>query len=169
MPAKDVRTSQCSCGQVAFEAAGAPILSAICYCDSCQAGARQIGALPGAAPILTADSGTEYVLYRKDRVRCTKGAGLQRKLKLTEATATNRVVSTCCNSAMLVNFDDSKHWVSMYRPRFGAGAPPPALRICTKYRPPGPALASDLPNYPGYPPGFIVKLIAARIAMLFGS
>jgi hypothetical protein len=53
-----VRTSSCVCGRVRCEAAGAPILSGVCYCDDCQEGGRRIEALPHAAPVLDADGGT---------------------------------------------------------------------------------------------------------------
>ena len=71
-----MRTARCSCGSVEIEALGAPITSAVCYCDSCQAGAREIEALPNAAPVLGPDGGTAYILYRKDRVKYAKGASL---------------------------------------------------------------------------------------------
>lgn len=169
MAAKQIHTARCSCGGVAFEATGAPILSADCYCDSCQEGARRIEALPGAPKVLSADGGTGYVLYRNDRVRCAKGVALLKNHKLTPGSPTNRVIATCCNTAMVVGFDDSKHWFSMYRARFAGDAPPPALRVCTKFKPAGTVLANDIPNHAGYPPGFILKLVAARIAMLFGG
>ena len=65
-----VRTSSCACGRVRFEAVGAPILSAVCYCDDCQAGGRQIEELPSAARVLDADGGTPYLSYRDDRFSC---------------------------------------------------------------------------------------------------
>jgi hypothetical protein len=39
MPGKpmSIRTVRCACGSVEYEAIGAPITSAICYCASCQA------------------------------------------------------------------------------------------------------------------------------------
>lgn len=164
MPDARVALSQCSCGRVAFEAAGAPITCAVCYCDSCQEGVRQIEALPQATRIAEPDGGIAYILYRKDRVRCAKGADLLVKRKLTEKTATNRVVATCCNTGMVVNFDDAKHWVSMYRTRFAGTLPPVQARICTK----GKRVADDgVSRHPSYPLSFIAKLMGARIAMLF--
>jgi len=58
----------CSCGAVAFEARGKPILASICYCDDCQRASHELESLPGAPHILGTDGGTSYVLYRKDRV-----------------------------------------------------------------------------------------------------
>ena len=68
-------TASCQCGQVAFETIGKPIVSASCYCQSCQEAGRQFGRLPAAPAVLDADGGTAFVLFRKDRVRCTKGSG----------------------------------------------------------------------------------------------
>ena len=99
-----VMTATCACGRVAFKAAGEPIVTGVCYCDDCQRGAAQIEALPRAPAVREADGGTAYVLYRKDRIACTQGAELLRSYKLKDTSATNRVVATCCNSAMVVNF-----------------------------------------------------------------
>jgi hypothetical protein len=41
-------------------------------------------------------------------------------------------------------------------------------RICTRFRPTGETLPGDAPAYPGFPPAFIGKLLASRLAMLFG-
>ncbi len=159
--------ARCVCGNVEYEATGAPILSVACYCDDCQAGSRQIEALPNAPPVLDPDGGTAYVLYRKDRLRCAKGGGLVQGHKLTQKTATNRAVATCCNSAMAMTFDDSKHWVPVYRGRV-QGAPPIEMRICTKFAPDNGKIPGDVPADPGFSARFIGKLLRARIAMLFG-
>lgn len=161
-------TASCACGRVALEASGRPIACAVCYCDDCQAGSRAIEALPGAGPVLEPDGGTAYVLYRKDRVRCTRGAELLQPTKLRPGSATSRVVATCCNTAMLVTFDDAKHWVDVYRARV-AGAPPPLeMRVCTRFRPAGSELPGDVPAYARFPLAFIGRLLAARLAMLLG-
>jgi hypothetical protein len=57
------------------------------------------------------------------------------------------------------------HWLTMYRNRFPAGAPPLEMRVMTKDRRDGVELADDLPNYDGYAGKFMLKLIAAWIAM----
>ncbi len=69
-PSKKRTTARCSCGGVELEAIGAPITSAVCYCESCQEGSRQIEALPSGRPVCDPDGGTAMVLYRKDRVEC---------------------------------------------------------------------------------------------------
>jgi hypothetical protein len=85
-----------------LQASGAPIVGIVCYRDDCQEGGRRIEALAKASPVQDADGGTAYLLYRKDRLDCVKGAPLLKGLKLKETSATNRVVATCCNSAMHV-------------------------------------------------------------------
>ena len=87
------RIASCSCGKVAIEAFGAPITSTVCYCDTCQEGSRQIESLPNAAPILSADGGTAYILYRKDRVKYSKGEELLKGYKIDEESTTSRVVA----------------------------------------------------------------------------
>lgn len=109
-PTQDGTIIRCSCGKVEVELIGAPIACAACYCRDCDAGARRIEALPNAGPVRDADGATSYVLYRKDRVRCSNGAQLLRGSKLNEKSITNRVIATCCNSAMFVNFDRGPHW-----------------------------------------------------------
>ena len=162
------RTATCACGSVEFEAVGAPIVCVACYCDDCQEAARQIEALPQAGPVQELDGGTACVVYRKDRVRCTKGADLLTRHKLREASPTNRLVATCCNSAMLLNFDDAKHWVDLYRSRLQGDIPPLQMRVCTRFKPGAGELPGDIPSYPGFAFSFLAKLLAARLAMLLG-
>jgi hypothetical protein len=156
----------CTCGQVAVEAIGTPITSVICYCDDCQEGARKIQSLPNSAPIQDRDGGTAYLVYRKDRVTCLKGTSLLRPYKIRENSATNRVIATCCNSALFLNFDDSKHWVDVYRSRCQGSLPPVQMRICTKFRPAGRTIPTDIPGYSSYPMSFLMKLVVAKAAML---
>jgi hypothetical protein len=114
---------RCSCGKVECEAAGAPIMSVVCFCDDCQEGSRQIEALPGAPSIHDPDGGTPYVLYRKDRFRCSSGGELLRARRLRDASPTKRVVASCCNSGMYLDFEKG-HWLSIYRGRFVGSAAP---------------------------------------------
>jgi hypothetical protein len=163
---KNATMLRCSCGSVELECIGAPITSVVCYCDDCQEGARQIEALPNARPTRDSDGGTSYVIYRKDRVRCSKGVSLLTPFKIREKSTTNRVVASCCNSAMFLNFDDGKHWVDVYRSRFQGDAPPLQMRICTKFKPANSSIPRDMPGYQDYPLKFLAKLASARIAML---
>jgi len=166
MIAKIHMRALCSCGSVELEATGAPIVSNICYCADCQEGSRQIEALPDAEPVRDADGGTAYILYRKDRIECSKGASLLKNHKIRENSITNRVVATCCNSAMFVSFDKGPHWISAYRARFQGALPPLQMRICTKFKPGGVGLPDDVPSFSGYPLRFMAKLLASRVAML---
>jgi hypothetical protein len=166
---KAAASATCACGNVELELSGAAIMAVACYCDSCQEGGRRLEALPNAPPVLQPDAGTPYVMLRKDRVRCIKGAALLKGLKLRASSPTNRVVATCCNSAMLLNFDDNKHWVDVYRQRVREPSPALEMRICTKFKSDRHLLPDDIPNYPGYSFKFMRRLLAARIAMIFGS
>ena len=161
-------TATCSCGRVELKAFGRPIVSTVCYCADCQKGAEQIEALPNAGAVGDPDGGTAYILFRKDRFECAKGAELLKSYKLKDSSATNRVVASCCNSAVFVNFDRGPHWVSAYRARFHGEVPPLQLRICTKSKPEGVVIPDDVPSSQGYPPALMVKLLTSRLAMLFG-
>ena len=159
--------ASCACGSVELDAIGTPIVVAVCYCDDCQAGANLIQALPKAAPVQDADGGTAFLLYRKDRLACTKGALYLKGLKIRNRSATNRVVASCCNSAMVLNFDDGKPWVSVYRARC-EGAPRPQMRINTRFRPGNDPLPKDTPSYRGFPLTFAAKIVGAWMAKLVG-
>ena len=65
-PTQDETIVRCSCGSVEVELIGRPIVCAACYCRDCDAGSRQIEALPNATPVRDADGATSYILYRKD-------------------------------------------------------------------------------------------------------
>lgn len=166
VPPRNRMIASCSCGRVELEANGTPITSVVCYCDDCQKGSRYIESLPNAAPVLDADGGTAYIVYRKDRIECSRGEALLKIHKITGESVTNRVFATCCNSAMYLNFDDSKHWVDVYRSRLRGEAPPSEMRLCTKFRPAAGKVPGDVPSYPMYPFKLLAKLFAARLAML---
>jgi len=155
----------CSCGSVELEASGIPITSVVCYCDDCQTGSRHIESLPNAAPVLDPDGGTAYIVYRKDRIRCSRGAALLKSYKIRTESVTNRVFAACCNSAMFVNFDDSKHWVDVYRARLRGEVPPVQMRVCTKFRRAASEIPHDAPSYPMWSYRFLAKLLFARLAM----
>ena len=159
-------TASCSCGSVELKAFGAPIVSTVCYCDDCQNGSRQIEALPGAGPACDPDGGTAYILCRKDRIECASGSALLKRYKISEDSVTNRVVATCCNSAMFMNFDKGPFWVSAYRARFQGDLPPLQMRICTRFKPEGAVLPNDLPSHRGYPIRLMARLLVSGAAML---
>jgi hypothetical protein len=153
---------------VEYEAIGAPITSAVCYCASCQQAGRALEQLPAAPPVLEPDGGTSVILFRKDRVRCVHGREQLEAHRLRPDSPTRRLVATCCNSAMFLDFTRG-HWLSMYRRRFPADAPQIEMRLMTKYRRAAVALDGDVPSHRGLSGGFMIKLLAARIAMGFRS
>ena len=133
--------------------------------DDCQRGSRQIEELPEAPAVRDSEGGTAYVVYRKDRVACSKGAELLTDSKVRDKSATRRTFARCCNSAMVMQFDDARHWVPIYRARLQDAAPPLQMRVCAKFKPDNAILPGDVPSYPTFPPKLLVKLLAARIAM----
>lgn len=161
------KTAHCTCGSVELETTGTPILGATCYCDDCQEAGRRIEQLPNAPRVLDPNGGTDFLLYRKDRLKYTKGSGLLLDHRLREGSATRRVVATCCNSFMFLDFEKG-HWFSVCRARFAGDVPPLQMRVQTKSRPQTASRPGEIPSYAGYPPKFFLKLVAARIAMLLG-
>jgi hypothetical protein len=156
----------CACGRVAVQAIGPPITSVVCYCNDCQEGARQLQLLPNAISIQEPDGGTAYLVYRKDRVTCLRGTSPLKHHKIRESSATNRVVASCCNSPMYLNFDDNKHWVDLYRSRCQGDVLPVRMRICTKFNPEGRTIPTDVRQYPHYPMALLIKLVLAEAAMM---
>ena len=156
----------CQCGKVRLEALGSPILTGACYCKSCQEAGRLFELLPSAPPALDPDSGTSVVLYRKDRVRCVMGQDHLEEHRLKPDSPTRRVIATCCNSPMFLDFTKG-HWLSIFRNRFLEGMPPLEMRVMTNERCAGVELSDDVPNYSGHSGRFMLKLLAAWIAMGF--
>jgi len=165
--ADQVLISTCQCGQVRCQAVGGPILSGVCYCDDCQAGAKMLEALDGAAKVREEDSGTHYLTYRDDRFSCVKGAELLRGYQNAPDTPTRRMVASCCNSAMFLKFAKG-HWTSAYASRFAGDVPPVEMRTQTQYRTSTLPLPDDAPVYRAFGAKLFWRLITSRIAMLFG-
>jgi hypothetical protein len=159
--------ARCSCGKLEITGVGAPLMSVACYCDDCQAGSRQIAALPNARSTADPDGGTPFILYRKDRVDLTTAGHLLKDLRLKEGSPTKRVVATCCNTGMFLNFEKG-HWLSMYRSRFQGDLPRIEMRIQTKSAPNPGDIPADAPCYRSFPFRFMTKLWVARLAMLVG-
>ncbi|MGN6148431.1 MAG: GFA family protein [Rhizomicrobium sp.] len=158
------RIATCTCGKVRMKVSGDPIVSAICHCDSCQAGARLIEALPHAAQVRDEYGGCPYLTYRDDRFEIVQGSDLLNGIKLSDIAPTTRYVASCCNSGMYL-----KHrpgwWVSTYRYRYTGNLPPVTMRNQVKA---GTTVPSEPPVKNGFPPGLIARLLAARVAMMFG-
>jgi len=157
----------CTCGAVEMEAESPPIMSTECLCTSCRTAAGVLEALPGAPRLREATGGTRTEMYRKDRVRCVKGAANLREFRLTEKTKTRRVVAVCCNTPMFLDFTEG-HWVDLYGPLWPEGTLPPLqLRTMTGDLDDPSALPGDVPNHKTHSAGFFVRLIGAWAAMGF--
>src|ERR1700753_929415 len=100
--ANERTSAPCRCGKVELQVVGAPILRGICYCASCQEAGRQYQAAPGVEPVLGEDGGTDYVLYRKDRVRCVQGGDLLEERRLKPHSPHRRMFAPCCDRDMFV-------------------------------------------------------------------
>ncbi len=166
MNGKIGHAASCVCGQVTLEAAGAPILCAVCYCESCRTAASLFEQAPGAPSVLDADGGVDYCLFRKDRVKILRGGEHLQEYRLTQASPTRRIVATCCNAPMFLDFT-SGHWLNLYRDRLTGNALPLEMAVMAKDRPVGAAHQGDLPTYPDRPAKFMLKLLAAWAAMGF--
>ena len=160
------RKVNCKCGNVELETTGEPIVSAACYCDDCQQAVAKLERLPNAPAVLDKAGGTEFLLFRKDRMKCTEGEQYLSDHKLKAESPTRRVVASCCNSFMFLDFQKG-HWFSICRSRFEGNTPPPQMRIQTRFKPEGVDIPQDAPVYSRFPVGFIAKLLLARAAMLF--
>ena len=156
----------CRCGKVALEVVGAPILRGVCYCASCQEAGRRHRAASGVDADLAEDGGTDYVLYRKDRVRCIRGGDLLEDRRLKPDSPTRRMYARCCDTAMFVDFTKG-HWLTVYRSRLPNNMPPATMRVMTAARPEGVVLPDDMANYPGHSGKFMLKLLGAWMAMGF--
>lgn len=157
----------CSCGQATLEVAGEHIVSVECYCDSCRKAGAYLESLTGAPRLLEPNGATRCVLHRKDRVRCLRGAELLREYRLTPETTTRRVVATCCNTAMFMEFLRG-HWLSLYGRRFPSESLPPLeMRTMTRDVAGLLLLPDDVPNGKTQPLMFMVRLLVAWIRMGF--
>lgn len=158
---------QCQCGKVAFEVSGAPFLAATCCCDSCAEAADIFSRLPHAPDVRDGIGATPYGMMRKDRIACTRGAEHLRSLRLSPAAKTRRMVATCCNTPVFLEFKGG-HWLSVYKGMWPEGARPAiTVRTMTGDREDRAALPQDIPNLKAQSLGFFWKLFAAWAAMGF--
>lgn len=161
------RIARCSCGKCELALTGAPIATAACYCTSCQTAGERFEALPGGHVVLDADGSTAYLLQRKDRVTCTKGAELLREYRLKPDSPTRRVVASCCNSPMFLEFSGG-HWVSVYRDRLAREERPTIeMRTMTMDRRAGVEFSDAIPSYRKHSGKFMWRLLTAWAAMGF--
>lgn len=157
----------CCCGQVVLEVRGAPIVSAECLCSDCRHAGEILESLPGAPSMLDDRGATRFVMYRKDRVRCRHGADFLREHRLSVKSRTRRVVASCCNTPMFLEYTRG-HWLSMYGNRWPAGQLPALeTRVMTRSRRDGVVLPDDVPNPDVATLRLLARLLAARLAMGF--
>ena len=160
-------TLACKCGQTEMQAENAPILSVECLCTSCRTAADLIATLPGAALMRSAGGGTRMEIYRKDRVRCTKGAQNLREHRLSATTKTRRVIAICCNTPMFLDFTQG-HWIDVYGNLWPAGTLPRLqMRTMAGDLDDPSSLPADVPNLKTHSVRFFVPLLAAWAAMRF--
>jgi hypothetical protein len=159
--------AQCRCGAVEIGAWSEPLVVTACYCDDCQAASERLAVSADSPPLASADGGTEFMVFRRDRIACTRGPENLEAMRLTGATKTRRMVAGCCATPMCVSFDDKRPWVSAFRASFGADAPPVQMRICTRFRRAEDKAKDDLPEHTGYPAAMILRVLAVWPRMLF--
>ena len=165
--AKSVVT--CSCGQVALELDGGPFTSAECHCNSCREAAGRLAVLPLARPMLEFNGGTQFALYRKDRVAFVRGQDLLEVFRLGPNAPTRRVISRCCNSPIFLEFQNG-HWLSLYASLWPeTERPQPELRTMTGDRTDGVTFNDGIPAGSRETWRFYGKLLGAWIAMGFKS
>lgn len=116
--------------------------------------------------MLNADGGTEFTLFRKDRVAFTHGETLLCAHRLTPEATTRRVLARCCNTPMFLEFTKG-HWLSVYRDRLGADAPKIEMRVLARDRREGLTFSDSLPTYKTHSIGFMWRLFTAWVTMGF--
>lgn len=161
------QTLSCACGKFHVALVGDPFITAECHCNSCREGSKRLSSLPLSQSITATNGGTPYVLYRKDRVSFPDGTALLRGYRLSEKAPTRRVVTTCCNSPVFVEFNGG-HWLSLYASLW-RDSPAPAMQIRTQTAnvPAGTELDATLPAGAWTTAGFYAKLLGVWIAMGF--
>lgn len=161
------RTASCPCGTVRLDLVGTPIVTATCYCHSCQEAGKAFDAMPGAPRVVDTDGGTRYLLMRKDRIAWMSGADQLDEHRLKPDSPTRRFVARCCNAPMGLEFTKG-HWLSVYAGRIAAEERPPvAMRTMVRDRPAGVEFTDGVPSYATHSGRFFWKLLSAWAAMGF--
>jgi Family of unknown function (DUF6151) len=159
----------CACGQVRLQVENAPIVSVGCCCNSCRTAGARLQALAGAPHILSEHGATPFVLYRKDRVRFMQGTQHLRELHLSDKSPTRRVVATCCNTPVFLEFKHG-HWLSLYTCIWHDSKPPELEMLTMTGDLPDPSvLPNNVPNAKRQSGAFFVRLFKAWVAMGFKS
>jgi hypothetical protein len=157
----------CRCGQVELRTTGTPIITSCCFCDSCRTAGQLLEHLPGASPVLTPEGGTGFVLMRKNGVECLRGSELLAEYRLTPTSATRRIVATCCNRYMFLDFTPG-HWVSVVRDLLPLSARPPVeVYMMLGDLPEGVMPPAGVPRAKRLPLRFVRKLLFSWAGMGF--
>jgi len=157
----------CACGNVGLKSKGHPIVSAECLCIDCQKAGTNLQKLHGTSSVVDQNGATRFVLYRKDRIQCHRGQDYLREYRLTRESKTRRVIATCCNTPVFLEFSGG-HWLSIY-----AGVWPKEtlplleIRTMTRDKPEGVDLPDNVPNPSTHTLSFYMKLFIAWAAMGF--
>jgi hypothetical protein len=81
--------ARCRCGAVEMGAWAEPIVVSACYCDDCQAAAKRLGDYSADVALAANDDrGAEFMVFRRDRIACTRGAENLQAMRLTAASKT---------------------------------------------------------------------------------
>ena len=159
----------CACGKLRLEVRQAPIITAECHCNSCRDAAERMARLPGAPAVIGAQGSTHFVLYRKDRVTIIEGREWLRNFRLGPEAQTRRVIASCCNTPVLLEFKGG-HWVSLYGNLWhGQALPEAELRTVVGDRADAAMLDGSIPAGGWETTKFYGKLLGAWIAMGFKS
>ncbi len=159
----------CTCGKVQLEVGLTPMMSVECCCDSCREAGARLGKLPGARPVVHANGTTPFVFHRKDHVRIVRGADHLKEFRLTPQAGTRRVVASCCNTPVFLEFKGG-HWLSLYAGLWPRDKLPPLeLRTMTGHLPDASVLPDDVPNLKQQSLAFYWRLFRAWAAMGFRS
>lgn len=162
------RIASCACGQVRIRAIGRPIITAVCYCEDCQAAVKQLEAAGAREDFHDAWDGSPYATYRDDRLSTIDGAALLEGFKLSDNAPTTRTIATCCKSAMYLKYGPG-WWTSVYRVRLGDAAPPLEVRSKVGRAKNPSAIPEDVPHAEGFAPPLLLRLLKARLAMFFSN
>jgi hypothetical protein len=159
-------SARCACGQTEFVARGAPLITLACYCDDCQAAAKQIDAMPSGHSGLGGDGGTISTLFRKDLMSCVRGQELLVDHKLRPSSHATRAIASCCNSNMLTRFDNWLPMVAM-RTHSPDDAPRPQICIHTRHAPNKAEIIHPVPKHAALAPNLLLKVMGAAAALQF--
>ncbi len=117
--------------------------------------------------MVESNGATHLILYRKDRVRLDSGAECLAEHRLSPVSPTRRVVATCCNTPVFMEFTKG-HWLSVYARLWPTDMRPAAeMRTMTSDAPADANLSGDVANAKTYPFGFFLRLLSAWAAMGF--